>query len=171
MVPAPPEATISAEQACAMARMTGRSYPVLAPSPALLVGRMTWTPKESMSLANSTASVPVAVRPPSIYTSYPEGSEGLTSTSMATVRASAPNSRSISFTSSGFRNAAELMETRFAPAFRTSSAVFRLLMPPPTVKGTVVTAATFFTTSRRVPRFSTVAVISRSASSSAPAAQ
>ena len=44
-------------------------------------------------------------------------------------------------------------------------------MPPPTVKGMVVASATRFTTSSIVARFSTVAVISSSASSSAPFSQ
>ena len=72
---------------------------------------------------------------------------------------------------SGLRNAALLVEILLAPAARTAAADLTSEMPPPTVNGTVQASATRFTTSSRVPRFSTVAVMSSSASSSAPALQ
>ncbi len=58
-----------------------------------------------------------------------------------------------------------------APASSTAAAEATSEIPPPTVKGTVTTAATRFTTSSIVPRPSTVAVMSSRASSSAPALQ
>ena len=77
----------------------------------------------------------------------------------------------ISPINSGLRNAALLTETLFAPASSTFAAAFTSLIPPPTVNGTVQTAATSRTTFASVGRFSTVAVMSSIASSSAPAAQ
>jgi len=88
-----------------------------------------------------------------------------------TVTASAPKLRIISGMIAGLRKAALLVETLFAPALRTASADLQSEMPPPTVKGTVQASATRRTTSRSVPRFSTVAVMSSKASSSAPALQ
>jgi len=67
-VPAPPEATIRALVACFMARMIGRSYPVLAPSPALLVAG---SPARRTNRPSSpTRRVGAGRRaPPSMYTS------------------------------------------------------------------------------------------------------
>ena len=64
-----------------------------------------------------------------------------------------------------------LVETLSAPASSTAAADATSEIPPPTVKGTEVASATRFTTSSMVPRPSTVAVMSSSASSSAPALQ
>jgi len=93
----------------------------------------------------------------------------LVSTSIATVTFPGPNSLTISLIISGFRKAALLVDILLAPASRTAAAEETSEIPPPTVNGTVVTSATFLTTSRIVDRFSTVAVMSSRASSSAPA--
>ena len=106
-----------------------------------------------------------------MYTSYPLGIAAFWATSIATVTLSAPSSFTISPISSGRRNTAEEVDTLSAPAFSTSSAATTELIPPPMVNGTVLTAATFFTTSSIVARPCTVAVMSSIAISSAPAAQ
>jgi len=90
---------------------------------------------------------------------------------MATVTFSGPSALTISAMTSGFRNAALLVEILSAPASRTANAEATSAMPPPTVNGTVATSATRLTTSSIVGRFSTVAVMSSRASSSAPAWQ
>ncbi len=90
---------------------------------------------------------------------------------MATVTRWGPNSAAISAMTPGFRKAALLVDILSAPAASTAAAEATSAMPPPTVKGTVAAAATCLTTSSRVARPSTVAVMSRRAISSAPAAQ
>ena len=65
---------------------------------------------------------------------------------------------------------AELIETLSAPANSRARMSFSSRTPPPTVSGMKQTSAVRRTTSRMVPRFSWVAVMSRKQSSSAPAA-
>jgi len=90
---------------------------------------------------------------------------------MATTMCSEPNSTAALSTSLGSRTAALLMLTRSAPASRASSTSRRDFTPPPRVRGTLATFATLRNTSSIVFRFSTVAVMSRKPSSSAPCSQ
>ena len=87
---------------------------------------------------------------------------------MATTHTWLPKFLAISSISFGLRRAAELMETLSAPALNRRSTSFSSLMPPPTVKGMLILAATFFTSSVNVLRPSCEAVISRYTNSSAP---
>ncbi len=80
------------------------------------------TPRPAIRRANSTASVPVGVRPPSIYTSRCEGSLRLRSASIAsTIRFPRTKATTASATKSGSRNAAEEMLTFAAPAASAAS--------------------------------------------------
>ena len=88
---------------------------------------------------------------------------------MATTMHCAPNFSDAARTRSRSFTAAVLIETLSAPAsssVRTSSS---LRTPPPTVSGMKQRSAVRATTSRMVPRFSWLAVMSRKQSSSAPA--
>ena len=87
---------------------------------------------------------------------------------MATTHTWLPKFLAISSISSGLRRAAELMETLSAPALNRRSTSFSSLMPPPTVKGMLILAATFLTSSVNVLRPSCEAVISKYTNSSAP---
>ena len=89
---------------------------------------------------------------------------------MATVILSLPNCFAAWRTRSGLRTAAVFIETLDTPRFSNSSIPWQLVMPPPTVSGTVVRATVRLTASMNVFRPSRVAVMSRKTSSSAPAA-
>ena len=70
--------------------------------------------------------------------------------------------------SSGRAKAAEFSDTLSAPAFSNALISSTVLIPPPTVRGMNTCFEISVTTSRIVVRLSTVAVISRNTSSSAP---
>jgi hypothetical protein len=126
-------------------------------------------PSDSTFLAHWTASRPAPWVPPRTITSKPDGNAGFFAVSMATVIFSLPNSSAASRTRSGLRTAAVFIETLDTPMARSSSIPWQLLMPPPTVSGTLMRSTVRRTASSMVFRFSMVAVMSRKTSSSAPA--
>jgi hypothetical protein len=62
--PTPPEAITGRPPRRTTARVSRRSKPVRAPSRSMLVSRISPAPSATTSSAHSTASMPVAVRPP-----------------------------------------------------------------------------------------------------------
>src|ERR1700722_19479541 len=81
-----------------------------------------------------------------------------------------PNFSAASLTKARRFTAAVLMETLSAPDFRSARMSATVRTPPPTVSGMKQASAVRRTTSRIMPRFSWLAVMSRKHSSSAPAA-
>src|SRR3990172_9401532 len=166
-VPTPPEAITGIPTRSTMVRVNRMSYPSRVPSRSMLVSTIPPPPYPSIRAAHSTASIPVGVRPPWVYTSHSPGRPGTARASIATpvhwlpIRSAAP------FTNSGSATAAVLIDTLSAPAesrFRMSSIV---RTPPPTVSGMNTCSAVRRTTSMRMSRFSWDAVMSRKVSSSA----
>ncbi len=158
------------ETASAIARVRGKSKPSRVPSRSIEVSRISPAPLASTSFANSTASMPVAWRPPWVKISNPLGVATPDFASIATTMHWEPNFSAARATKSGSLTAAVLIETLSAPAssrLRMSSSV---RTPPPTVSGMKHCSAVRRTTSRMVSRFSWLAVMSRKQSSSAPAA-
>jgi hypothetical protein len=89
---------------------------------------------------------------------------------MATTTAWEPKASAQALIRSRFSTAAVFTEILSAPASSSRRASSTLRMPPPTDSGMKQTSAVRATTSRMVPRFSWLAVMSRNISSSAPAA-
>ena len=129
----------------------------------MLVSSISPQPSSSTCLPHCNASSPVGVRPPSMYTSYPELMSTFRLTSIATTMHWAPKSADACVMREGTRTAWLLMETLSAPSM--------LLMPPPTVNGMSMCSAMRRTRDESGSRLSTVAVISRKTSSSAPSWQ
>ena len=84
------------------------------------VSRISPAPSATTSLAYSTASMPVGVRPPCVKISQRLGSPGFDTflASMATTMHWAPNFSAASFTNCRFFTAAVLIDTLSAPAFK-----------------------------------------------------
>ena len=105
----------------------------------------------------------MALRPPWITISYPDGISGVTGTrftSMPTTMACEPNASAPCEMISGCFTAAEFTEIFSAPASSTARMSCTVEMPPPTEKGMKTSEATFSTTSRKIPRASAEAVMS-----------
>ncbi len=133
----------------------------------MLVSRISPEPHASIRRAHATASRPVGVRPPWVYTSHSPDRPGTARASIATTVHWLPNRSAARRTKSGSATAAVLIDTLSAPAssrLRMSSIV---RIPPPTVSGMKTCSAVFRTTSIRMSLFSWDAVISRKTSSSA----
>ena len=134
----------------------------------MLVKRISPAPMRSAFMAHSTASSPVSIRPPFLYTFHPLPSARLLA-SMATTTHWRPNLSAASEISSGVLMAEELMDILSAPSRRSSLKSSTVRIPPPTVNGIKTVSATRRTISTTVFRLSEEAVISRKTSSSAPA--
>src|ERR1700733_8471683 len=67
--PTPPEAITGIDTASDTARVSARSKPLLVPSRSMLVSRISPAPSSAILRAHSTASSPVALRPPCVKTS------------------------------------------------------------------------------------------------------
>src|SRR5512141_3228026 len=133
----------------------------------MLVSRISPEPHSSIRRAHATASRPVGLRPPWVYSSPSPGRPGTARASIATTVHWLPNRSAARRTKSESATAAVLIDTLSAPAssrLRISSIV---RIPPPTVSGMKTCSAVFRTTSMRMSRFSWDAVISRKTSSSA----
>ena len=63
-LPTPPLAMTGMSTARATARVSAQSKPSLLPSRSMLVSKISPAPRRAASTAHSTASMPVAVRPP-----------------------------------------------------------------------------------------------------------
>jgi hypothetical protein len=70
-VPTPPEAITGTSTASLTARVSARSKPDLVPSRSMLVSRISPAPRAPSRRAQVTASRPVFLRPPWLYTSHP----------------------------------------------------------------------------------------------------
>ena len=134
----------------------------------MLVSRISPAPRSAPSRAHSTASLPVATRPPFRNTSNPPS--GVRFASIASTTHCAPNVSASSSTSSGRRTAAEFTDTLSAPASSTACASSRERMPPPIVNGMNTLSAVLRASRTIVSRSSWDAVMSRNTSSSAPSA-
>ncbi len=178
--PTPPEAITGTGTASLTARVSFRSNPDLVPSRSMLVSRISPAPRRAISAAHCTASRPVFLRPPWLYTSQPgpaarpsapmrcSSSAVRRLASMATTMHCAPYLSEAALITSGLAMAAELKLVLSAPALsrrRTSSTV---RTPPPTVSGMKTWLATDSMMGRIRSRPSLVAVMSRKVSSSAP---
>ena len=166
MLPAPPDAITGMLTASLTLRVMSMAKPFLVPSLFMEVSRISPAPLRSPSRAQSTVWSVVAVRPPWTYTIHSPFSSSLVS--MARTTHWLPNCPAISVISLGFSTAEVFRLTLSAPALMMACASSRVRMPPPTVKGMLMASATFFTSSVSVFLCSTVAVISRNTSSSAP---
>src|SRR5690554_3594981 len=136
----------------------------------MLVSSSSPAPSSTIFRAHSTASRPVALRPPWVKISQRGSSPSALTclASMATTMHWLPKRSAASRTNSGLNTAAVLIETLSAPAlssFRMSSTV---RTPPPTVSGMKTSAAIRSTVSYVVSRLSWLAVMSRKVISSAP---
>ena len=187
--PAPPLAITGTDTRSEMARTSSTSYPLCWPSVSMLVTSSSPAPRAAARSAHFSASMPVAFRPPCVYTSQADSGSSarvlsstsgdckaaslalplaIRLTSMATTMHWLPKKSDASRTSSGSRTAAVLSETLSAPASsicRTSSTDRR---PPPTVNGMNTRSETRLTTSIMMSLASALAVMSRKTSSSAP---
>src|SRR5512134_1228277 len=133
----------------------------------MLVSRISPAPRPSIRAAHSTASMPVGLRPPCVYTSHFPAIPGTARASIATTVHWLPNRSAACRTNSGSATAAVLIDTLSPPAdrsFRMSSSV---RTPPPTVRGMNACSAVRRTTSMRMSLRSCEAVMSRKTSSSA----
>src|SRR4030066_221273 len=90
-VPTPPEAITGIPTRSAMVRVNRMSYPSRVPSRSMLVSRISPAPYRSIRAAHSTASIPVGVRPPWVYTSHSPGRSGTARASIATTVHWLPN--------------------------------------------------------------------------------
>src|SRR5579864_730668 len=132
----------------------------------MLVSRISPAPDSAARTAQSTASRPVAVRPPCVYTSHPPARVRFAS--IATTMHWLPNCAAPSRITSGRRTAAVFSPTLSAPARSMRRRSSTVASPPPTVNGIVRTSAVRRTTVSMMPRPSWLAVISRKTTSSAP---
>src|SRR5690606_35329759 len=164
-VPAPPEAITGTPTASATARVSSRSKPSFVPSRSIDVRSISPAPSAAPWTAHSTASRPVARRPPLTTTSNRSFRRR---TSMASTTHWRPNCRAHAAIRSGSSTAAVFTDTLSAPARSTAFMSSGLRTPPPTVRGTNTLDAVRRTTSRVVPRSSGVAEMSRKQISSAP---
>jgi len=113
--------------------------------------------------------MPAGLVPPLTTTSKPEAMSAFCRVSMATVIFSLPYFSAAAVTSSGSATAAEFIDTLLTPISSRAWISSRLPMPPPTVSGTLMASTVRFAASMKVLRPSSVAVMSRKTSSSAPA--
>ena len=179
-LPTPPEAITGTPTASLTARVSCRSKPDFVPSRSMLVSKISPAPSPAILLAHCTASKPVFLRPPWLYTSqpaptaFPSSPRRFSSStlrffaSIATTMHCEPYFCEASKITCGLAIAAELNEVLSAPAFskrRTSSTV---RTPPPTVSGIKTWLATASMIGRIRSRPSLVAVMSKKVSSSAP---
>ena len=166
--PTPPEAMTGTSTASVIVEVSGRSKPFLVPSRSIDVSRISPAPRRTTSLAHTTASTPVRVRPPCVKTSKPDAVSSLLRASIATTQHCAPNSRLISRINSGRFTAAVLTDTLSAPAINKRRASSTVRIPPPIVNGMKTCSATARAISTVVSRSPDDAVMSRNTSSSAP---
>jgi chaperonin GroEL len=124
--------------------------------------------EKKLRIEDALSATRAAVLPPLIMTFHPLPSSRFFA-SIASTILSLPNSAALSSISLGFRKAAVHMEILSAPAFNTFRMSCMERMPPPTPKGMETCSAVFFTKSIKISRPSTVALISKNTSSSAPA--
>ena len=134
----------------------------------MLVSRISPAPFAATLRAKVTASIPVARRPPWVKISHLPGETVLAS--MATTMHWLPKRSAARATTSGSATAAELKLTLSAPARRSLRTSSGVRTPPPTVRGMKHCSAVRVTRSYIVARLSSVAMMSRKQSSSAPAA-
>ncbi len=114
--------------------------------------------------------MPVAVRPPCVYTSHPDAAASERRASTATTTHCEPKCSAARRTSSGSESAAVFTATLSAPAPRMALKSSTERMPPPTVKGMNTESAVRRMTSSIDFRPSWLAVMSRKQSSSARSA-
>ena len=136
----------------------------------MLVGSNEPAPSSSQRAAHSTQSRPVPLLPPLTTTSNPDGIAALRRPSMATTTRSPPNATAASRTNPGSFTAALFIDTFATPTLNKSRMSSSDEIPPPTVSGMSITAATLLAHSTRLARPSNVAAMSSIASSSAPSA-
>jgi hypothetical protein len=169
-VPAPPLAITGTVTAARTARISSRSKPMVVPSASIEFSRISPAPSRTARWDQSTASIPVPVRPPWVVTSKPLGGPGRRRASTDSTTHCDPNRSAASPSSSGRATAAVLSETLSAPARSSRSTSATLRTPPPTVSGMNTCSAVRRTTSYMVSRPPLDAVMSRKVSSSAPSA-
>src|SRR6478672_276072 len=162
--PAPPDAITGTSTAAATLRVSSRSYPARVPSASIDVRRISPAPRSTASRAHSTAALSRGLRPAWVTTSPARAS-------IAQTTACEPNSAASEVRIPGSSKAARLMATLSAPASSRSRASSTPVTPPPAVKGIVSSSAARPITSRIGPRPSSVAVMSRKTSSSAPSSE
>ena len=165
--PAPPEAITGRRTAPLTARVSSMSYPACVPSRSIDVSRISPAPACSPRVAHSTASRPVARRPPWLNTSQPVPS-GRLRASIARTTHCEPKTSAQRVISAGSASAAVLTDTLSAPCVSSPAMSSTLLTPPPTARGMNTWSAVRSTASRRILRASDEAVMSRKTISSAP---
>src|SRR4030067_878938 len=97
------------------ARASRRSYPSRVPSRSMLVSRISPAPHSSIRADQSTASIPVGVRPPWVYTSHSPGRPGTARASIATTVHWLPNRSAALLTNSRSATPAVLIAPLAAP--------------------------------------------------------
>ena len=146
--PAPPEAITATPTEATTALVSSMSKPSFVPSVSIDVRRISPAPRSVPSLAHSSASRPVGVRPPLTTTS--KDPFGVRRASMARTTHWLPNRSAHSVMRSGRRTAAVLIPTLSAPALRAAFMSSEDRTPPPTVSGTNTFSAVRLTTSNIV---------------------
>jgi hypothetical protein len=169
-VPAPPLAITGTVTTARTARISSRSKPTVVPSASIEFSKISPAPSCTARWAQSTASIPVPVRPPWVVTSKPLGGPAARRASTDSTTHCDPNRWAASPSNSGRATAAVLSETLSAPARSRRSTSATLRTPPPTVSGMNTCSAVRRTTSYMVSRPALDAVMSRKVSSSAPSA-
>ena len=101
----------------------------------MLVSRISPAPSAVTRRAHSTASRPVFLRPPWVYTSQPAAPPARCLASIATTMHCEPYLAAASRMTSGDATAAELKLTLSAPALRSRRTSATVRTPPPTVSG------------------------------------
>ena len=165
MVPAPPEAITGMGRKEDKSAVKSLAKPALVPSWSMEVSKISPAPLSANSLAQAWVISSVALRPPWVCTL---STHARWRVSTATTTHWEPNSRAIWSMMMGLFTAAELIEILSAPAARRRYTSSKVDMPPPTVKGMLISLATCVTSAARVLRLSTVAVMSKNTNSSAP---
>src|SRR5215475_4138123 len=171
-LPTPPEAITGTVTASDTVRVRARSKPLRVPSRSIEVSRISPAPSATTSRAYAMASIPVGLRPPWVKISQRSASPAFDTflASIATTMHWSPNFSAASLTKPRSFTAAVLIDTLSAPDLSSARMSSMVRTPPPTVSGMKQASAVRRTTSRMMPRFSWLAVISRKQSSSAPAA-
>ena len=132
-LPAPPLATTGTPTASLIRRVITRSNPALVPSASMLLSTISPEPSDTARRAQSTASSPVALRPPCEKTSHRSGPTFFAS--IETTMHWLPNFSAPARIRSGLARAEELMLILSAPARSIAYMSSTDRRPPPTVSG------------------------------------
>ena len=164
-MPTPPDAITGTSTASATARVSARSKPSRVPSRSMLVSRISPAPASAMRCAHSTASRPVALRPPWVKTSQPAA---------ALLGVDRDDDALGADDAGGLAHQLRVLHRRgvdrdlVGAGVEQPAHVVDLRTPPPTVSGMKTCSATASITCSSMSRSSELAVMSRNVSSSAP---